>query len=64
MNDLSFAPSFEEISARAYQLYEDEWRPEGKKDEHWARAEAELAAETRRMSDIPAQRPVEQQRTR
>ena len=64
MSDLSFAPSFEEISARAYQLYEDEGRPEGKSEEHWARAEAALAVETRRMPDVPAQRPVEQQRTR
>ena len=64
MNDLSFAPSFEEIAARAYQLYEDEGRPEGKEAEHWARAEAALAAETRRLPEVPAQRPVEEQRSR
>jgi hypothetical protein len=28
----------EEIESIAYRLYEDEGRPDGKADEHWARA--------------------------
>ena len=35
-------PSMEQIAERAQQLWEEEGRPEGKADEHWARAEAEL----------------------
>ena len=66
-SEMSFAPTFEEISARAYQFYLDENRPEGKQFEHWVRAEADLAAETRKLPDEPNlhfQRPTEQQRNR
>jgi len=32
----------DEISRRAYQIWEEEGRPEGRHDEHWQRAEREL----------------------
>lgn len=35
-------PSDKEISARAYQLWEENGRPEGKDDEFWRLAEQEL----------------------
>ena len=35
----------EQIAKRAQQLWEEEGRPEGKSDEHWFRAEAELHQE-------------------
>lgn len=33
------------IEARAREIWEQEGRPEGRAEEHWLRAEAELAAE-------------------
>jgi hypothetical protein len=33
------------IRERAHQIWEREGRPEGKSDEHWQRAQAEIAAE-------------------
>lgn len=33
------------VRERAYQIWEGEGRPEGKSDEHWRRAQAEIAAE-------------------
>jgi hypothetical protein len=33
----------EEITQRAQQIWEEEGRPEGRAEEHWLRAEAELA---------------------
>ena len=38
-------PSDEEIRARSYMIWEREGHPEGKSEEHWQRARAELAAE-------------------
>jgi Protein of unknown function (DUF2934) len=35
------------IRDRAYAIWEREGRPEGKDQEHWLRAEAEIAAEER-----------------
>ena len=35
----------EEIAALAYRYFEDEGRPEGKADEHWARASREVRGE-------------------
>jgi Protein of unknown function (DUF2934) len=32
------------IRQRAYEIWDDESRPEGKADEHWLRAEAEIMA--------------------
>ena len=37
----------EEIAARAYQIWEAEGRPEGKAEQHWARAEQEICWEDR-----------------
>lgn len=34
----------EEIARRAQEIWEDEGRPEGRAEEHWLRAEAELAS--------------------
>ena len=36
---------YEEIENCAYRLYEDEGKPEGRADEHWARAEQFIHAE-------------------
>lgn len=36
----------EEISARAYEFWESEGRPEGRDQEHWYRARALVAGET------------------
>jgi hypothetical protein len=33
----------ESIRRRAYEIWEEEGRPEGRQDEHWARAAAEVA---------------------
>lgn len=33
------------VRERAYQIWEREGRPEGKSDEYWRRAQAEIAAE-------------------
>ncbi|MDE2183258.1 MAG: DUF2934 domain-containing protein [Alphaproteobacteria bacterium] len=38
-------PSEEEIRIRSYLIWEREGRPEGKSEEHWLRAKAELDAE-------------------
>jgi hypothetical protein len=38
------APSEADVALRAYQLYLDEGRPDGRHLEHWLRAEAELTA--------------------
>ncbi len=38
--------SHEQISARAYQLWEEEGRPHGRDIEHWSRAAGELAGVT------------------
>jgi hypothetical protein len=39
-------PSYEEISLRAYQLYEAEGRPEGQGERHWREAEEALKRES------------------
>jgi hypothetical protein len=33
------------VRERAYQIWESEGRPEGKSDEYWRRAQAEIAVE-------------------
>ena len=38
-NSSAKRPSFEEIAALAYQMYEQEGRPHGRHDEHWTQAE-------------------------
>ena len=35
-------PETERIRQRAYELWEQEGRPEGRQDEHWARASREI----------------------
>jgi hypothetical protein len=42
MSDQPHSISHAEIASRAQQLWEEEGKPEGKADEHWSRAEAEL----------------------
>lgn len=37
-------PAHDEIARRAYAIFEQEGRPEGRDMEHWLRAEAQLAA--------------------
>ena len=38
-------PSLEEIAARAYTYYDQEGRIDGRADDHWLRAEADLLRE-------------------
>ncbi|HEY3755358.1 MAG TPA: DUF2934 domain-containing protein [Opitutaceae bacterium] len=35
-------PTYEEISRRAYELWEKDGRPEGSEQDHWFRAEQQL----------------------
>ena len=42
------------ILERAYAIWEEEDRPEGKDREHWLRAEAEIAAEERDAAEEAA----------
>ena len=42
------------IRERAYAIWEEEDRPEGKDREHWLRAEAEIAAEERDAAEEAA----------
>jgi hypothetical protein len=47
--------NIEEIRARAYQLWEEAGRPEGRDEEIWCQAEQELAEKTEFvMLEIPA----------
>jgi hypothetical protein len=46
----------EHIAALAYKFYEEEGRPEGKADEHWAKAER--AVREQRMPAPDAEREV------
>ncbi|MGC9953084.1 MAG: DUF2934 domain-containing protein [Rhizomicrobium sp.] len=39
------SPSEDEIRIRSYLIWERDGRPEGKSEEHWLRAKAELEAE-------------------
>jgi Protein of unknown function (DUF2934) len=39
------SPSEEEIGIRSYLIWEREGRPDGKSEEHWLKAKAELEAE-------------------
>lgn len=39
-------PSQEQIAARAYQLWEAQWKPEGSNQKNWFEAERQLRAET------------------
>jgi hypothetical protein len=41
----------DEIRRRAYRLWEAEGRPEGRWDEHWRRARAEIEREFRRATE-------------
>lgn len=41
----SVTPTEDEITALAHELWELEGRPEGKAEEHWQRAEAQLRGE-------------------
>src|SRR5436853_123138 len=45
--DGSMRPSSEEISARAYSIYEREGRGDGRDQDHWLQAERELLDERR-----------------
>jgi hypothetical protein len=50
------------VRERAYALWEREGRPEGRAEEHWFRAEAELRAEEADPSAGTADRPGERRR--
>ena len=43
----------DEIRKRAYELYEEDGRPEGRHEDHWHRAEREIAAEEAGSSKAP-----------
>jgi len=42
----------EEIAALAYRIWEEEGRPEGKSDEHWARAQRCLREQRVPLPDL------------
>jgi hypothetical protein len=44
-------PHEHKVRARAYEIWEDAGRPEGKAVEHWIRAEAEIAAEEQGLEE-------------
>lgn len=46
------------ISRRAYELWEQEGRPEGRHLEHWLRAEQDLSGARRKSDDVSAPAPV------
>ena len=48
----------EEIENLAYRLYEDEGRPEGKAEEHWAKAEAVIRAQRLAIAKDSEEQPV------
>lgn len=50
--------SVELIQARAYQLWEEEGRPEGKDLEHWTRAASELAASGNGAQPVAPEKPA------
>jgi hypothetical protein len=45
----------EQIQQRAYEIWERDGRPEGKREEHWAQACQEIAAETGVETGCPRQ---------
>lgn len=47
-------PTFEDISRRAYELWEKDGRPEGNEQQHWYQAEKELSQRDR-TRPIPSQ---------
>lgn len=47
----------ERIKRRAYELWEEEGRPSGREEEHWRRAEQEIAAEARGEQPAPSASP-------
>ena len=46
------------IAARAYQLWEAEGRPQGRDQDHWRRAEAEVAATRANATPTVTAKPV------
>ncbi len=44
-------PGYSEIATRAYQLYEQDGRPNGKDLEHWFRAEEMIARESEQSNN-------------
>lgn len=48
-------PSFEDVSRRAYELWEKDGRPEGNEQQHWYQAEKELSQGGNRSRPIPSQ---------
>ena len=44
MTDSSSAPTHEQIAARAYEIFVERGRPEGRDLDHWLEAEAQLRA--------------------
>ena len=49
----------EEIENFAYRLYEDEGKPEGRADEHWARAEQFIHAERLAIASSSEKTPTD-----
>ncbi len=57
-------PTFAEISALAYQLYEEDGQPEGQAEIHWRRAEEILRHPEARLADNILSPPSEPEITR
>lgn len=50
-------PDEDRIRSRAYQIWEEEGRPEGRHDEHWYRARAELERQLHRNTEHVGEDP-------
>jgi hypothetical protein len=57
-------PTFAEISALAYQLYEEDGQPQGQAETHWRRAEEILRHPEARLADNLLSPPSEPEITR
>ncbi len=57
-------PTVAEISALAYQLYEEDGKPEGQAESHWRRAEEILLHPEKRLADNLLSPPSEPEITR
>jgi len=58
-------PTQEQIARRAYEIFEQRGRPEGRDQEHWLEAEAQLRAESGRNAggnSTPSPQPAKSSR--
>lgn len=54
MTESSTAPTHEQIAARAYEIFIERGRPQGRDLEHWLEAESQLRASSQANGSGPA----------